>query len=79
MRGRGLLCREAPSLALPPEETCVWGGRFWGEAASLREAPLPQTPSPEERLALKVGHLGLLSSACEVGALSDRLSCGHGG
>ena len=25
-----------------------------GEAASLREAPLPQTPSPEERLAFEV-------------------------
>ena len=27
------------------------GGDSGGEAASLREAPLPQTPSPEERLA----------------------------
>ena len=26
-------------------------GDAGGEAASLREAPLPQTPSPEERLA----------------------------
>ena len=78
LRGRGLLCREAPSLALPPEETCV-GGDSGGEAASLREAPLPQTPSPEERLAFGVGRLGLLSSACEVDALSDRLGCGHGG
>ena len=26
-------------------------GDSGGEAASLREAPLPQTPSPEERLA----------------------------
>ena len=25
-----------------------------GEAASLREAPLPQTPSPEERLAFEL-------------------------
>ena len=25
-----------------------------GEAASLREAPLPQTPSPEERLAIEL-------------------------
>ena len=46
MRGRVLLCREAPSLALPPEETVRDG--TGGEAASLREAPLPQTPSPEE-------------------------------
>ncbi len=78
MRGRGLLCREAPSLALPPEETCV-GGDSGGEAASLREAPLPQTPSPEERLAFGVRDFCWLGSACEVGALSDRLSCGHGG
>ena len=50
MRGRVLLCREAPSLALPSEET---GERdAGGEAASLREAPLPQTPSPEERLGI---------------------------
>ena len=38
----------------------VHTGREWlagdsgGEAASLREAPLPQTPTPEERLALEV-------------------------
>ena len=30
-------------------------GDSGGEAASLREAPLPQTPSPEERLAFGVG------------------------
>ena len=51
MRGRGLLCREAPSLALPSEETSL-GGDSGGEAASLREAPLPQTPSPEEWLGI---------------------------
>ena len=50
MRGRVLLCREAPSLALPPEETVQDG--TGGEAASLREAPLPQTPSPEEWLGI---------------------------
>ena len=45
--------QEAPSLALPLEEgTC--GGDSGGEAASLREAPLPQTPSPEERLAFEL-------------------------
>ena len=44
MRGRGLLCREAPSLALPPEET-RGEGTLGGEAASLREAPLPPDPS----------------------------------
>ena len=38
----------------------VHTGREWlagdsgGEAASLREAPLPQTPTPEERLAFEV-------------------------
>ena len=36
-----------PLLALPPEEIMFWGDAG-GEAASLREAPLPQTPSPEE-------------------------------
>ena len=61
-----LLCREAPSLALPPEETVQDG--TGGEAASLREAPLPQTPSPEERLAFELGRFCLLGSACEVGA-----------
>ena len=46
MRGRGLLCREAPSLALPSEEP-VGDEReiLGGEAASLREAPLPPDPS----------------------------------
>ena len=29
-------------------------GDSGGEAASLREAPLPQTPSPEERLAIEL-------------------------
>ena len=36
-----------PLPALPPEET-IFVGDSGGEAASLREAPLPQTPSPEE-------------------------------
>ena len=34
------------------------GGGSGGEAASLREAPLPQPPSPEERLAF-----GLVASS----------------
>ena len=38
-----------------------------GEAASLREAPLPQTPSPEERLAFEGRGFCWLGSACEVG------------
>ena len=29
-------------------------GDSGGEAASLREAPLPQTPSPEERLGIEL-------------------------
>ncbi len=37
-----------PSRSLP--KRLRWGDSG-GEAASLREAPLPQTPSPEERLA----------------------------
>ena len=50
VRGRTLLYREAFSPAPPLEEIVM--GDAGGEAASLREAPLPQTPSPEERLAL---------------------------
>ena len=49
------------------------------EAASLREAPPPQTPSPEERLAFGGGtllHGG--SSACELGR-SFEVERGHGG
>ncbi len=42
--------KKGPSLALPPGKMTV--ADSGGEAASLREAPLPQTPSPEERLAL---------------------------
>ena len=52
MRGRTLLYREAFSPAPPFEER--GRGDAGGEAASLREAPLPQTPSPEERLAFGV-------------------------
>ena len=40
--GVGFSYRKSPSLALPPEKIVV--GRFWGEAASLREAPLPPDP-----------------------------------
>ncbi len=32
-------------------------GDSGGEAASLREAPLPQTPSPEERLGFELAFL----------------------
>ncbi len=53
LRGRGLFFRKAPSLALPPEKTAL-GDETGGEAASLREAPLPQTPSPEERLGISL-------------------------
>ena len=52
MRGRTLLYREAFSPAPPFEEIVM--GDTGGEAASLREAPLPQTPSPEERLAFEM-------------------------
>ena len=43
-------------------------GNAGGEAASLREAPLPQTPSSEERLAFELGRFCLLVSACEMDA-----------
>ena len=43
------------------------GGDSGGEAASLREAPLPQTPSPEERLAFGGGPCFWLGSAWECG------------
>ena len=47
---------------------CEEAGDAGGEAASLREAPLPQTPSPEERLAFEGRGFCWLGSACEVGA-----------
>ena len=40
------------ALACGKMRNHVWG--YAREAASLREAPLPQTPSPEERLAFEV-------------------------
>ena len=49
LRGRGFSAR-SPSPG-PPPKRLFRGGDSGGEAASLREAPLPQTPSPEERLA----------------------------
>ena len=53
-------------------------GDSGGEAASLREAPLPQTPSPEERLAFELdASAGLVPPECERG--SNNLGCGHGG
>ena len=43
-----------------------------GEAASLREAPLPQPPSPEERLAIELaGSSELVPPVSWV--VSDRL------
>ena len=51
---------------------CEEAGDAGGEAASLREAPLPQTPSPEERLAFEGLDACGGGSACEVG----RFPCG---
>ena len=46
--------REAASFQEAPPSRSLPKKRRWrdtgGEAASLREAPLPQTPSPEEQL-----------------------------
>ena len=52
MRGRrpSLQRRPPPSRSLP-QEAIGWRDSG-GEAASLREAPLPQTPSPEEWLGI---------------------------
>ncbi len=77
MRGRTLLYREAFSPAPPFEEIVM--GDAGGEAASLREAPLPQTPSPEERLAFGGVDFCIGGSACKVGAALLLLGCGHGG
>ena len=66
MRGRRLLIREAPSLALPLEEVIV--GRFWGRGRFSERSASPQTPSPEERLAFGEVQFFWLGSACEVGA-----------
>ena len=51
MRGRRPSLRKAPPSRSLPEEAIGWGDAG-GEAASLREAPLPQTPSPEEWLGI---------------------------
>ena len=76
MRGRTLLYREAFSLAPPFEEIVMEDSG--GEAASLREAPLPQTPSPEERMAFEV-RLSPYNMRLRVGRVSSKLGCGHGG
>ena len=49
-----------------------------GEAASLREAPLPQTPSPEERLAFG-GYASAELVPPESGCGFLLRGCGHGG
>ncbi len=78
MRGRGLFCRKAPSLALPSEKT-GGGETLGGEAASLSEAPHP----PDPRLPKSGWRLaGLLLHSwfrLRGGCVSDRLCCGHGG
>ena len=50
MRGRRLLCKKP--LPRAPSRRTDGLGDSGGEAASLREAPLPQTPSPEEQLGI---------------------------
>ena len=42
------------TLPRAPSRKDVGGGDSGGEAASLREAPLPQTPSPEEWLGISL-------------------------
>ena len=64
--GGGFFAR-SPSPG-PLSRRNVVGENAGGEAASLREAPLPQTPSPEERLAFELRLFFLVGSACELGA-----------
>ena len=45
----------------------MWEEILGGEAASLREAPLPQPPTPEERLAFGLVRYFIGGSACEWG------------
>ena len=58
------------------------GVRRWrdsgGEAASLREAPLPQTPSPEEWLGFELV-ASAYSSPLRVRRDFLQIGCGHGG
>ena len=48
------------------------GGDSGGEAASLREAPLPQTPSPEEQLGIGLVFPSGIVRPCEC----VRFPCG---
>ena len=59
MRGRGLLCREAPSLALPPQETGV--GRRWGRGRFSKRSASP--PDPLSRR-VAGNRLGLFFGSC---------------
>ena len=77
MRGRRLLCEKPlPRRSLPKRQGM---GDSRGEAASLREAPLPQTPSPEERLAFRRGMLLRSWFRLRGGALSVGIASVHGG
>ena len=66
------------SSPLPHHKACVShrsevrysGGRFWEEAASLREAPPPQTPSPEERAGISLT-LPTTCAPLQVGRVSQ--------
>ena len=55
------------------------GGDAGGEAASLREAPLPQTPSPEEWLGIGLTLPSDLRAHARRSAVSLLVGCGHGG
>ena len=77
--GGGFSSEKPRSLALPPGGKFTVGENSGGEAASLREAPLPQTPSPEEQHAFGACASAWVVPPVRLGAVSDRLGCGHGG
>ena len=53
VRGRRLLCREAPSLALPSEETGV--GRRWGRGRFSKRSASPPDPLSRRVAAVRGG------------------------
>ena len=66
MRGRGLLCREAPSLALPPQETGV--GRRWGRGRFSKRSASPPDPLSRRAAGNRLGCSFGVVRPCEVGA-----------
>ena len=68
MRGRGLFCRKAPSLALPLEKTGV--GERWGRGRFSKRSASPPDPLSRRVAGNRLARSSRLACPCEVGTVS---------